>query len=161
MGPQLPYSPPPGGGIGDMQRFLKPGLVGGAVGGVLSSIPFLNLLNACFCLLNMVGAVVAVSMHLKDHPDERLSNGEAALCGAIAGATAGFIASILGFVVSLAFGTLMSGLYANLPEFAGSMAVSGIGTLLWTPFAMIGYAAMGALGGFLGMQLLFKDRLSP
>jgi hypothetical protein len=158
MGP--PYGAPPGGGggTGGMDRFFKPGLLGGLIGGVLSSIPLLNLLNACFCLLIMVGAAAAVFFYLKDNPNERLGGGDAAMCGGIAGAVAGVIAGLLGMILSLTIGTALSGLTGRLPG-ASSLAFSGIAAVVAIPIYAIMYGGMGALGGFLSMQVFFKDRL--
>jgi hypothetical protein len=163
---QPPYGAPPGGGGGSstdkIQRFLKPALLGGTVGGVLSSIPLLNLLNCCFCLLNVAGAALAVSLYLKEHPNERLSSNDAALCGALAGVTAGVITGVLDIVIKLVFGTLLSGLYASFPpEIAANLAVTGVTAVFYIPGYAIAYGAMGALGGFAAMQFLFKDRLAP
>jgi hypothetical protein len=159
--PPSPPGSPSGDGLGGAQRFFKYGLIGGAVGGVLSSIPFLNLLNCCFCLLNLVGSTLAVALYLKESPNERLSSSDAALCGGIAGAVAGLVAGVLGLILSLAMGTMLASFYASLPpQVASNMTISGLSAIIQIPFYMIGYGGMGALGGFLSMQLLFKDRLA-
>jgi hypothetical protein len=38
---------------------LQPALIGGLVTGVLSALPFVNILNACCCLWVVTGGVVA------------------------------------------------------------------------------------------------------
>ncbi|KYF78861.1 hypothetical protein BE17_22505, partial [Sorangium cellulosum] len=145
----------------NLERFLKPGLIGGVVGGVLSGLPLVNLLNCCFCLLNVAGAAVAVSLYLNEHPHERLSGNDAALCGAIAGAAAGLIAGVFDLVIKVLFGTLLGGLYASLPpDLVKNLAIGSLATAIYIPFYAIAYSAMGALGGFLSLQLLFKDRLA-
>ncbi len=57
---------------------MKSAAIGGAIGGVLSAIPLLNMLNCCFCLLCMAGAVIGLQLYLKESPNENLSNGGAA-----------------------------------------------------------------------------------
>lgn len=150
-----------------MNRFFKSAAIGGAIGGILSSIPVLDCLNFCFCLLNMAGAVIAVQMYLKENSQERLNNGEAATCGGIAGAIAGLIRGILGLLISMVLGpTLMSFYAKNLPpevvanmgrSFAGSLGMA----IVAIPIYAILYGAFGALGGVLGMSLFFKDRAKP
>src|SRR5262245_25301419 len=100
-----------GGGGGDgssgsrgARRFLQSAAIGGAIGGVLSSIPFINVLNCC-CLLNIIGAVIAVGSYLRSHPGENITGGDATLCGVIAGAIAGVISTLLGVVYNIIFGT--------------------------------------------------------
>jgi hypothetical protein len=139
---------------------MKTAAIGGVIGGILSAIPVLNWLNCCFCLLNLGGAAIGINMYLKEHEGENLSNGDAAISGAVSGAVAGLIAGIGGLVTSLVLGSLLVGLYKNLPSgAAGAMSQMGargaFGIIIDPPL----YAAFGALGGFLSMQLFFKDRL--
>src|SRR5690606_1059054 len=148
-----------GGSSGGMDRFFKPGLLGGLIGGVLSSIPALNMLNLCFCLLVLVGAAASVPFYLKDHPNERLSGGDAAPRGGIAGAVAALIASILRAVLSFAMGAALAGLTRSVPGM-GSLAFSGVTTFLMIPVYALVYGGMGALGGYASMQIFFKDRLA-
>jgi hypothetical protein len=66
-----PFAPPPIGAPGQgFGRFGKYIAIGGLIGGVLSSIPLLNLLNCCFCLLVVVGVAGGLSMHLSANPDD-------------------------------------------------------------------------------------------
>lgn len=176
------FGGPPGGGFGQnpygapgtpgapgpqqtgMGRFFKSAVIGGVIGGVLSSIPLLNILNCCFCLLNMAGAIIGLQMYLKENPQEQLSNGDAASCGAISGATTGVVAGILGMIVSAATGggANLAALKALPPDVARNIGPMMAGGILWgliaIPIGMIIYGAFGALGGVLGMTLFFKDR---
>jgi hypothetical protein len=163
MQPTQIQPPPPGAGGGDQGagRLVKTAVIGGVIGGVLSSIPFLKALNCCFCLLNMGGAVIGLSMYLKEHPNEKLSTGDAAVSGAISGGVAGVIAGVVGFVLSLVMGAAMAGAYRNMPaNIRGPLIAFATGGGVASIFlAPIFYAAFGALGGFLSMQLFFKERL--
>jgi hypothetical protein len=127
---------------------------------VLSAIPVFNILNCCFCLLNVAGAGIGISMYLKEHPGENLSSGDAAISGAISGAVAGLIAGIAGFITSLVLGSLLAGLYKSMsPDVARALASAGargIGSIFIYPFI---YGGFGALGGFASMHLFFKERL--
>jgi len=136
-------------------------LIGGVIGGVLSSIPIISLLNCCFCLPNMAGVAIGLSMFLKSHPQDNLSAGEAAGGGAMAGAVAGLIAGILGLIMNMIVGGMMAGFYRSMPpQFARAMAQATAGGVMAIPLNLFLYGAMGALGGFLAMQLFFKDRLA-
>lgn len=168
-----PYGQPPGpspfgpsGGSspqGGMGRLIKPGVLGGLIGGLLSGIPILNVLNCCFCLLNMVGAAAAISFYLKEYPNERISAGEAALCGSIAGAVAGLIYTVLALITSFAMSGFLYSWYAKMGmprELITNMTASGLSMLFMTPIYIIVFGGFGALGGFLSTQLFFKDRLA-
>jgi hypothetical protein len=91
------------------------------IGGILCAIPLFNLLNCCFCLLNMAGAAIGVSMYLKQNEGEKITNGEAAVSGAISGTIAGVIAGIAGFVMWLALGATLAALMRTMPREAREM----------------------------------------
>jgi hypothetical protein len=160
LGPGGGYEPPPPQNTG-VGRFAKSALIGGLIGGAIASIPILGgVLNCCFCLPNMAGAAIGLWMYLKDNPRENISNGDAAVSGVFSGVAAGILASLLGLIMHLALGSLMAGLYKTVPremrDLMVQSATSGaVGFVVNPPL----YAAFGALGGFLSMQLFFKDRL--
>ncbi len=141
-------------------RFTKHILLGALFGGLLSAIPILSCLNCLFCLLNIAGIVIALSMYLKANPQDTISNAEAAGFGAIAGAGAGLIASLLGFLVNMLIGGLMASLMANIPGVGRNMMASTAALgVLFIPINVILYAAFGALGSFVGLQLFFKNKI--
>lgn len=160
------FPPGPGGGSGGplpggFGRLLKGAAIGGVIGGALSSIPLLNVLNCCFCVLNMAGAVLGIWMHLREAPNDRIANGEAAGMGAISGAIAGFMAGVIGLLMSFALGGVMYRFYRSaLPRdvaraIAQTSAQGALGIVI-DPFI---YGAFGALAGFLAMQIFFKKNL--
>ncbi len=156
----VPPPPAPSAGLG---RFKKHIMLGAVFGGVLSSIPLLSCLNLFFCLLNMAGIAIALSMYFKAHPDDRVTNGEAALFGTCAGAGAGLIAGVLGWVLGILLSSAMAGLMASLqeklpPQFAQQMAMQHGMNLLMIPVQIILFAGFGALGGFLSLILFFKGK---
>lgn len=141
-------------------RFGKHILIGALISGVASGIPLLNLLNCCFCLLNMAGIIVALSMYLKSAPNDAVSMGEAAGFGACAGAGAGLIAGIFRLLTQGLVASLVAPLLVNAPAQLKSqmlMASTTMGVLM-IPVNVVLYGAFGALGGILGMALFFKDR---
>jgi hypothetical protein len=160
-----PYGAPGAGGPQQTGagRFFKTAAIGGAIGGVLSSIPLVSALNCCFCLLYMAGAVIGIQLYLKENPQEMLSNGDAATSGAISGAITGVIAGVLGILVNLIFGGAgsMAALAKSLPPDVVKnfgWALAGGASIIGVIFGVIIYTGFGALGGFLGIALFFKDR---
>lgn len=140
-------------------RFTKHIIMGAVFGGVLSGIPILNCLNCLFCLLNIAGIVIALSMYLKENPQDMISGAEAAGFGAAAGAGAGLLSSILGLVVNMFLGTFIASLMSNIPGADRNMMASTAMGALMIPVNIILFTAFGALGGFLGMQLFFKSNI--
>ena len=150
-------------------RFTKHIILGSVISGVLCAIPILNCINAIFCLLNMAGIVFALQLYLKANQEDTISNGEAAGFGAAAGAGAGLISGVIGMLISLIFSGLFASLMTSLPSAGSSSsgmlaALPGIGVggavrVVTIPINIILYAAFGALGAFLGMQLFFKTRI--
>jgi hypothetical protein len=134
--------------------------IGAAIAGILSSIPVLNVLNCCFCVLNMGGVVAGLWLFLGANPADSVSNVEAAGFGAAAGAGAGVIAGILGALFRMATRDSVEQLFQSLPpQFAEQFARQSEWGFAALPFLIILYSAFGALGAFLGMQMFFKPRL--
>jgi len=140
-------------------RFGKYILIGALISGVASGIPLINLLNCCFCLLNMAGIILALSLYLKSAPGDMVSMGEAAGFGAAAGAGAGVLAGLIGFLTSRLVASALASVLTNAPaQLKSQLAASSALGLLVIPVNAVLYAAFGALGGVLGMALFFKDR---
>jgi len=166
MPPQQPGYQQFGQGAGtspNFERFVKPAAIGGVIGGIASSIPVLNMLNMCFCLLIMVGAVAAVFMFLNEHSQEQLADTDGAIIGAMAGGIAGVIATVLNWTVGWALASVLAGIYTSLygllPGPMLSVMSIGFGRgILMIPVNIAINVAFGALAGFLSLQLFFKDR---
>ncbi len=156
--PQIPgsYGPSPGG----FGRFFKYIAIGSVIGGVLSSIPLLNMLNCCFCSLNLAGVSIGMALYMKSDPNDMVSGGEAALFGMVSGIGCGLIAGLGSMLFNVALGGVMAGVSGSLPpELAERMAAQGAMGLVALPVNAVFYGGFGALGGFLAMQLFFKSRL--
>ncbi len=140
-------------------RFGKYILIGALISGVASGIPLLNILNCCFCLLNMGGIILALSLYLKSAPGDAVSMGEAAGFGAAAGAGAGVIAGTLGILTSHLMASLLASVLTNAPpQLKSQLAASSAMGVIMIPVNACLFAAFGALAGILGMALFFKDR---
>ncbi|MCK6591420.1 MAG: hypothetical protein L6Q76_28025 [Polyangiaceae bacterium] len=133
--------------------------MGGGAAGIAMAIPVVSWLNALF-LIVLAGAALAVHLHLAQNPNDRLTAQDAALCGGIAGVVATFVAMVVGFVTGFILGPLVGWIYTAMPlsllklvSWQYSWGFVGI------PIRIILNGGMGALGGFLAMQMFFKDRL--
>jgi hypothetical protein len=71
---------------------LAPALIGGAVAGVLSGLPFLNCLCCCWVI---GGAALASFLLAKDSPVS-LTPGDGAIVGALSGISAAVVDSLIG-----------------------------------------------------------------
>ncbi len=84
---------------------LLPALYGGIIMGVISGIPFLNLLNCCCCAGVLLGGALAVFFYKNDLKEGMppLTSGDAIELGAIAGVIGAVIGSILtaGFLAAV------------------------------------------------------------
>src|SRR5688572_6595724 len=80
--------------------FFKPAITGGLALGVLSSIPFINYLNACCCLWAQAGGLLAAWLINKQRPGTlRYSDG--ALGGVLSGLIGAVVATILSIPVQM------------------------------------------------------------
>jgi len=147
---------------------LVPALVGGAVAGILSAVPFLN----CLCCLWIIGgAVLAAYLLAKDSP-VALTAGD----GAILGIFTGIVGAIIDAVVSIPFQAInsqfvqrfMEGLAEyteDMPQgwekflekgaFEPSAAMFMIGLLI----SVVIFSLLGALGGIIGMSIFRKKQV--
>lgn len=149
---------------------FAPALIGGAVAGVLSGLPFLNCL--C-CLWILAGAALASFLLAKDSPVS-LTPGDGAIVGALSGISAAVIGSLIELPfrgVSMAF---MRRMAERMSEFSDQMPSgweawfnrsSGGLTLamffMGLFFSAAAFAALGALGGVIGASLFGKKSPRP
>ncbi len=141
---------------------LTPALLGGAVAGVLSGLPFLN----CLCCLWIIGgAMLAACLLAKDSPVS-LTSGDGAVVGALSGIAAAVVDSLIGIPLRGLNLAVMRRMFDRLAEFADEMPS---GWENWidrsaggfsVPMFFIGlflsaavFAAVGALGGIIGASL--------
>jgi hypothetical protein len=143
-------------------------LIGGAVAGVLSGIPFVN----CLCCLWIIGgAMLAAYLLAKDSP-AALSAGDGAIVGVFTGIVAVVVQAILSFLfrpVNREFFRRMMERFAEYAEEmppgfenfleGGSTQVSVAGFLIGLLVSAIVFSALGALGGIIGISLFGKKSL--
>ena len=148
-------------------KMLPPALIGGAIAGVLSGIPFLN----CLCCLWIIGGAVLASYLLAKDSPVSLTSGDGAIVGALAGISAAVVDSLVGIPLHGLNVAVMRRMMERLSEFAEEMP-SGWETwldrtgggasitmfLIGLFFSAAIFAALGALGGIIGMSLFGKKK---
>lgn len=144
---------------------LTPALIGGAVAGVLSGLPFLN----CLCCLWIIGGAM-LSVHLLAR-DARTSvtAGDGAITGVLTGIVAAVVDSLMGIPLRAVNLEVARRFLQRLSEFAEDMP-SGWESYLNkdmgitnAPWFLLGlfvtaaiFAVLGALGGILGASVFGK-----
>jgi len=134
-------------------EMIKPILIGGIVGGVLSSIPIIACLNCC-CLLYVLSGVITAYLMSKEFDP---SDNDYIIGGGLSGSIAGFIDWLLGMIISFAIFGMMSSFmveYYPYPEeihrkMIGTTGSSMLIKMLNLPISIILGAIFGAIGGIL------------
>jgi hypothetical protein len=146
---------------------LVPALVGGAVAGVLSAVPFVN----CLCCLWIIGgAMLASYMLVKDSP-VALTVGD----GAIVGIFTGIIAAVVDAFISI-FGPIQAinsafvqRIMERIADYTeempsgwerwmetGSLETSASMFMLGLLISAVIFSILGALGGIIGISIFGK-----
>ena len=147
-----------------------PALIGGGLAGVLAAVPLVN----CLCCIWVIGGAMLASYLLSKETPSQLSAGD----GAIVGVFAGIISAVVEFIVSIPFHAMEMRLTQNMMErfseyfdeippgwesffeggdFAASMGFSVFGLFITAAV----FAALGALGGVIGISLFGKKAVQP
>ena len=147
----------------------KPALVGGAVMGVLSAMPILNLGNACCCLWVICGGVVAAYVLQQDQA-EPITPGDGALVGLFAGLFGTLVTVVLSIPISLMMAPIQRQFLERMSQngqmprgfedFAASAAVGVIGTVFLGMVFLVAGVIFSTLGGLLGAAI-FKKQAPP
>jgi hypothetical protein len=149
---------------------LTPALLGGAVAGILSGLPFLNCL-CCFWIIG--GAMLAAYLLAKESPVS-LTAGDGAVVGALTGISAAVIDSLVSIPLRGLNLAVMRRMFDRLSEFADEMpsgwetwldrssggfsvAIFFLGLFLSAAV----FAAVGALGGVIGASLFGRKTQPP
>jgi hypothetical protein len=144
--------------------------MGGGAAGIAMAIPLLgDLLRCCFCIGVMVGAAVSMKLWLDNHQAENLTPTDAAALGACSGAVTAAVSWVLSVPLRLGFGEGLVSFYhssSSLPDLVRTnleaLYAPGFGMIVMSlPIHFALYAVMGAVGGFLALQLAFSSRKSP
>ena len=143
--------------------FVLKAVLGGIIGGILSSIPVLNIVNCCFCLLNGAGAALGVSLHCRSDPNVRMSLGQGAISGAISGLVAAGIATVANVIVSFVLGSMMASMFRSmgLPrEITNQMLDTSFLSILTNGCTnVVLFTVFGALFGMLALKFMHGDQI--
>jgi hypothetical protein len=143
--------------------FVLKAVLGGIIGGILSAIPVLNILNCCFCLLNGAGAALGVSLHCRSDPNVRMSLGQGAISGAISGLVAAGIATVANVIVSFVLGSMMASMFRSLGlprEITNQMLDTSFLSIMTSAcFNVVLFTVFGALFGMLALKFMHGDQI--
>ena len=95
---------------------LQPALLGGAVLGVLSALPFVNMANCC-CIWFITGGVLAAWLLQQNHPAP-ISAGDGAMVGLFAGVFGAIVASLISIPMRLIAAPAQQAMLSRMLEHA-------------------------------------------
>jgi hypothetical protein len=136
-----------------MNNKLVPALIGGAILGILSSIP---IVQYCCCIWAIGGGALAVMMYIKKTPTP-VSIGEGAMLGALAGLIGGVIYFVLASIISLLVGT--AAIEAAIRQTGANVPFSGIALIIIGAFiGAVCLVGLGTVGGLIGVPIFEKRK---
>ena len=132
---------------------LKPAVLGGLIVGILSAIPFVNY---CCCLWAIGGGLLAGMLYIKGSP-VRVTTGDGAVVGALAGAVGGLIYLILAIPIALFFGiAAMEDAFRNSGM---QMPLSGtVMIIVGSLFAAVCLIVLSTVGGLIAVPIFEKRK---
>jgi hypothetical protein len=151
----------------------QPAVLGGIFIGVLSALPVVGLGNCCCCLWVVCGGVLAAYL------DQDVSRPRTLARGAATGFAAGAVGAIVWVVLSAVFDAALAPLREQAMDIFRSRAsdmppevAEWLDAVSQAERGVLGYAAsfvvvfmistlFGALGGFLGAVLFWRDGAPP
>lgn len=151
-------------------EYFRPALIAGIIAGILSGLPFIGIGNCACCLWIIGGAALAAKMLSAAAPGPLATSD-----GAVVGALTGIIAAVVDALISIPLRPLSMGLTRRLLEKAselGGQMPSGLQDMFnqaggafspgWFLLGLLVsaavFAAVGALGGIIGLSLFGKKR---
>lgn len=151
---------------------LNPALIGGAMMGVLSSVPLIREGNCLCCLWILAGGVVAAYLYWREFPSGMsFSLSEGATVGLIAGLYGGLFATLLGLFIEIMGLDPTRALFQSMMEFQKNFS-TGLEDLfksfenssVMEPFYVLGTLIFnvlrsmifGTLGGVIGGAMIGK-----
>lgn len=154
-----------------MNNKMKPAIIGGIVVGLLSAIPFVNILNVCCCLWAILGGVLASYLYIKASPTP-VKAGDGAVLGLLAGVVGGLIYIVIGIPLGILMGATMMSFMSKLMESvdprqaeafrqqaeAGQSIVAHILRGLISAFLLLIFST---IGGLLGVPIFEKRKGGP
>lgn len=153
-----------------MNNKLKPAIIGGVVVGLLSAIPFVNILNICCCLWAILGGALASYMYIKSSPAP-VKSGDGAILGVMAGVVGGLIYIVVGIPLAIVLGGVINAFILSIianadPAMARQMRwqmmnqsviVKVVYGFVWAILLIV----FSTLGGLLGVAIFEKRKGDP
>jgi len=150
-----------------MNDKLKPAIIGGLVVGLLSAIPFVNLLNICCCLWAILGGALASHLFIKASPTP-VKPGDGAVLGVLAGVVGGLIYLVVGIPLAIALSGVINAFILSMlanadPAMARQMRAqimsqTIIGKILYGFVWAILLIVFSTVGGLLGVAIFEKRK---
>jgi hypothetical protein len=159
----------------NQERMFKPALIGGVILGILSALPFVNVLN-CFCCAWVIGGGMVAAYLFVQESAAVVTLGQGVLLGLLTGVIGGIVQTLFSIPLHLMLaGFGMSILQQmqqaveqvpNLPPetrdtFRALFGRGGWGIAFWilTGFVtVVIYALVGMLGGTIGVAVFEKRK---
>jgi hypothetical protein len=159
------------------EGMFKPALIAGILVGVLSALPFVNLLNCLCCAWVIGGAVFAAHLYVQSSPII-VSLGQGVVLGLLTGAIGGAVQTLFSIPLHLMMAGMGAGaaqqileqVLPNLPADSRETVrsiVSSTGTfgmffwILSGIMTLILYSLIGMIGGAIGVALFEKRKPQP
>ncbi|AXI24720.1 hypothetical protein CFE53_00460 [Methanofervidicoccus sp. A16] len=136
-------------------EMVKPILIGGVIGGVLSSVPVIACLNCCCCLLYVLSGVITAYLMSKEFdPSDR----DYLISGALSGGVAGFVNCVLDTLITFITYGVMAPFMANYytSEYMNMMMGGPTSLMIFTILSIPLYIILGAIFGAVGGMLYGK-----
>lgn len=164
--------------MNDKPNKLMPALYGGIVAGVISGLPFINIIN-CFCCAGvMLGGLLAVFFYKKDLPPDTspLTSSDGIQLGVLSGVFTAIISTILGAIIFFSAGNVTgealynfmveSGIMDQLPPETLEQMEEGLMSAEISPLSVVMSFIIdplfGLLGGLIGYALFKpKQQMTP
>jgi hypothetical protein len=141
---------------------LQPALLGGLFIGILSTLPIINIGNACCCLWVISGGALAAWL-LQQNQAEPITGADGALIGLMAGIVGAFTGVLLQIPVEIWFGPIQREWIQRLLQGQGDVPppilemldrrMSAASVLADLIFRLVAYVIFGMVGGVLGVAI--------
>jgi hypothetical protein len=150
------------------RSFFLSALIAGVAIGLVAHLPLLNIINCFLCLWVWLGGILAVFLYRGfQHGECRLTAGQ----GAALGALAGLIGAFLGVVVNGITYAISQPIFLELarmlqvgdalPITGGGLAGALRSTFVFFGLDVVTYPLFGALSGLIGASLLRTEPQAP
>jgi hypothetical protein len=161
----------------NQEGMFKPALIAGILIGILSALPFVNLLNCLCCVWVIGGAAFAAHLYVQSSP-MIVTLGQGVVLGLLAGAIGGAVQTLFSIPLHLMMAGMGTGaaqqileqILPNMPAESRETMRSIIGStgtfgmvfwILSGIMTLILYSLIGMIGGAIGVALFEKRKPQP